>query len=565
MTGRNVPLTRRASLALFAGLGLSACGGGGSSPTPSPAPTPPPTPTPTPPPSTIYHVPVMGQSNAAGADAKPVLSGAASPWGNLMFSQGVQTWDRLKNPQAPASRPATDFALVGLVAIGNETRATGLADRLKSEVLATRTPVLDRHQVLVSDVAEGSRLLTELGPENHAASGEAGALAPGGFWPTMLDDIERARAGATARNANFQVPFWNYDQGEAERGTMNVYRNRPAVPAAQLVADYAARAVTMVETFDREMRTRLGKAAPTPCLVTPACFNTLTPTAWLDASDASPLAVVVGPRYQMPSAWLATVHPDSAIHYCADGQRWIGEMVAKVGARVMGGEAWQPMRALRATRVSATEVDVLLHVPRGSIVLDTESWPTIEGWGFGLYTGPVGGWARTLPTSLAIVDATTIRLQFPAIPAGAKLRIGASGRFEALAGQPIVAVGNATVNGNPAVAITLQGDHSAALDKALRDGPVSAIGQSGTSVVIRRYELAGGRTTLLGATAEIYRPGTFTVGERLSVDRAQPATNVRDSDDAVSLYRFAQGPRAGQAYPLYNWLATYDGLPVVGA
>jgi hypothetical protein len=568
MTAVKLPLTRRESLALFAGLSVSACGGGsgGSAPAPSPSTTP--APPPPPPPANLYHVPLLGQSNAAGAEARPVLSTGASGWGNLMFARGVPTWSRSRDPQAAAARAANDFDLVGLAAGINETRATGLADHLKSRLLGSTVPVADRHRVLVSAVAEGSRFLTELGPEDHAASGQPGTEPPGGFWATLLDDIERGKSAAAARNYAYELPFWNYDQGEMEVGGMSVYRNRAADKPAELVAQYAERAIAMVQEFDRETRARLGKAAATPCLVTPACYNTLTPTAWLDASDRTPLAVVVGPRYQMPSALSTSVNPASAIHYSADGQRWIGEMVAKVGARLLAGASWRPLRALRAARVSNTEIDVVCHVPHGPIVLDTMSWPAIEGWGFALHAGEVGTAGHAVPaTAIQVVDAATLRLQFPAVPAGAKLRIGGSGRFRELAGLWIAAVDSATLDGDPAIAIAFEGDHSDLLQRALANGPVLANGDSGASLVVRHFERSGTRTVILGKAAEMQlkwnRP--FGPGERLFIDRAQPATNVRDSDDTPSLYRFAQGPRAGQPYPLHNWLATYDGLPIEGS
>ena len=57
----------------------------------------------------------------------------------------------------------------------------------------------------------------------------------------------------------------------------------------------------------------------------------------------------------------------------------------------------------------------------------------------------------------------------------------------------------------------------------------------------------------------------FSAGQTLTFGRSAGYTNLRDSDNALSLNTFAAGPRAGQTYPLHNWLAQYNGLAIKGA
>lgn len=522
----------------------------------------------------LYHIPFHGQSNAMADEARPVISTTATGYGNLRFQRGVATWSSIDNPNTPASRAASGFELVPLTAQTVETRANALADHFKGRLIGVSRYSAEETDsapfVLMSSASLGGRKLTELGPENHGDSGEVGARPPGGFWATLKDDILRAKAQAESRGWQYNLPFWNWDQGEGE-GDLKLYINGAETTPSLLIAGYKSRFLTMIEDLDTFVRAQTGKNAPTPCLITPPCFNLLTPTAMLDACDESELAVMIGPRYQMPTALESTPRGDR-IHYNADGQRWIGEMAAKVGHRVMiEGEAWQPLRALFAAKSGNNTVDVTFHVPRPPLVIDERTWPRVRGWGFRIYSGSLDSKANVaLPTGIEMLPGGNgVRLTFAsAVPAGALLEIGAQSVMPQLTALTVTSVGSTTLNGAAAYSLTITGNLVALVSRALRNGTLQAFGNGPSFGLIRSVSLNSGNTVLVGENSELRFDGgrrAFQAGDVIELALSLPCTNLRDSDNAASFGSFVSGPRTGEPYPLQNWLCQYDGLAVEGA
>lgn len=521
----------------------------------------------------IYHIPFHGQSNAMADESAPPISTSSTGWGSLKFSRGIATWIYNDNAETPAARADSGFSLIPLVSGAVETRANALADHFKSAMIGasryTASDTADGLSVLISAASLGGRKLTELGPEDHGASGEAGARSPGGFWPTLLDDVARAKSAAETAGREYRLPFWNYDQGESE-GDLKLYINGSALLPSEVIAGYSSRALTMVTEFDAEVQSITGKTRPTPCLITPACYNQLTPTAWMDVCDSTDLAIMVGPRYQMPSALMSEPRGEN-IHYSPDGHRWIGEMVAKVGARVMSGENWQPLRALYAEKSGSNSIDVAMHVPRPPLVLDTRTWPQVSGWGFQVYSGSVDSKTnRAYPESIDILpDGATVRLTFSAaIPSGAKLLVGAASACPELSGLTVSSVGASTLNGASAYTVTIAGDYTILFGRAISDGAFFLTGDGPSHGIIRDVALVGGNTVLTGEDSELsvdVGNVPFTAGDIVSASLLLPRSNIRDSDNAAALNKFVSGDRAGQYYPLHNWLCQYDGITVEGS
>lgn len=530
----------------------------------------------------LIHIPLLGQSNMSGDDAKPSLSLAATGWGNYRFARGVATWSAADNPTTPGERSAGGFKLQPLTAGAVESRANALADAYKAKLLgAGRFSVSHAEaspKVLMSYAGVGGRKLTELGPVDDGASGNPGVRAPGGHWVTLLDDVARGKAAADSLGYQYRLPCWFYDQGESE-GDLKLYYTGSATTNTGLIAGYKALAKTMAEQFDTEARSIIGQPRPIPLFVTPACGNTLTPTAWLQLADESALVFMVGPRYHCPSAWNssnglvgASQSWGNFIHHEPDGHRWIGEMCAKVMYRVLHeGENWQPLRALSAAKFDGTHIDVTFHVPRPPLVVDTERLAKASGWGFSVAGGtadtPSG---RVYASSVEhLADGRTLRLGFASIPALARLDIGITSACD-LGSYPAASVGNgpATADGFETFTVTIAGDVREAITTLTREGAFTLRGSAPSQGIMRSVELVNGNTVLTGEVREVRTDGAygpFTAGQTLTFERATGFTNLRDSDNALSLHTFAFGHWAGQTYPLYNWLAQYNGLAIKGA
>lgn len=532
----------------------------------------------------IIHIPLLGQSNMAADQSTPPLSTSATGWGNYRFVRGVQTWVSADNPTTPASRAASGFEFTALTAGTVETRANGLADAYKCALNdASRYSPDDQTgspHMLISFSGIGSRRLTDLGPvdSGYTDAGNTHA-APGGYWPTMMDDIARAMAQAATLGFGYSVPCWFYDQGERE-GDGKLYETGSVLSNSALISGYAALAASMASTFDSAVRGITGQTRPIPLLVTPASSTLLTPTAWLDTADVSSLVYIVGPRYQMPSAINASSGTGGSqvwgdvIHHSPDGHRWIGEMCAKVMHRLLNkGERWQPLRALSASKIDATTVDVVFNVPRPPMVVDTTLLAKVQGYGFSVYGGTVDSPSgRIYATGIALqADGRTVRLTFgSSIPASAKLAIGYASQCD-LGSNPVIASvgsGAATADGWATYTLTITGDITGILAPLINEGAFYAYGSNPSRGVIRSAVYAAGNTVLTGEVRELRSDGSyvaFTAGNALTFGRPSAYTNLRDSDAALAVNTFASGPKAGQLYQMYNWACQYDGMTITGA
>lgn len=533
----------------------------------------------------LIHFVLFGQSNMNGDQALPVLSTTPAGWGNYRFQRGIATWSASDNPTTPASRSDSGFVFVDLTAVGVESRANGLADAYKARIEnASRFSPRDHTggpHILTSYAGIGGRRLTDLGPVDSGATDPGNTVAaPGGYWPTMLDDMRRAKAEATAAGMSYEVPCWLYDQGERE-GDGKLYETGPVLANSVLIPQYKALALDMVSQFDAAARAiNTTQTRPVPLFVTPACSNISTPSAWLEVSDDSHLVFMVGPRYFAPSAVNSPsgTGPSQtwgdSVHITSDGQRWVGEQCAKVVHRTLNdGEDWQPLRALKVVKVDSTHVDVVLNVPRGPLVIDTDLMIKCRGWGFLLVPGgSIDGVSGLIAaTDIEIrPDGRTLRLAFSSIPAGALLRIGA----DSVADPAItytagaVGVGANSANGFSTYTVAIAGDVRPNLVPLSREGAFYMYSGTTARGIIRSVTFDGSSTVLTGENRDLRTGGTygpFVPGNPLTFGRFAGYTNIRDSDNALALNAFVSDPRAGQLYPLHNWLCQYIGLPVIGA
>jgi hypothetical protein len=508
----------------------------------------------------IFHLVFHGQSNATAEDSYPVAdTGADHQPGALKPRSGTDTW-----ATATATTPAARAAWV--LTDMQQDAGSGLSFTARKEspiVSAARALVWrDGGRVVGTCAGHGGRYLSELSAENSAPDARnAGARGPGGYWATMLDDLGRV-------NATGRALVWI--QGEAE-GNRKLYawesartttaaRDGYKTNFAQLVTDWRA-------------------AAPgAPVLVCqPASSNVITP-AHPEMVNPAAGVYLVGPMYAYPNA-INVSRPDGSArgdiaHHAPDGHRWHGEQIAKVLSRVRAGEAWQGMRCLSATRISSTQIDLSVTVPRPPMVVDTAWMQKRRFFGIAAYTGDPNTLGTENPvTAITVQDdgsATgvgVLRLTIsPGIASGGFVRIGSGREYDATITDCTVAsvAAGPTVAGQATTEVTITGDVSARFAGIVDRGSFWWLKKSGpgtgTQWTVDRVTVVSGNTVLSGETRHWVGGNQAVAGDSWRPADLALGCNVRDSDDAISrtAYRDSYGNKAGQRYPLWNWLALGD-------
>ncbi len=141
---------------------------------------------------------MMGQSLCEGAESVPVVTSTDSGWGNIMFSRGVRTWVARQHCMEPEKRPDDQFTFAPLTATQagglGETIANGMADHLKSRLIASDSSVAQKHmpgpQFLVAYAGQGGRLIDELSSvdQSNDARTPENRRHGGGYYKTSLHD-----------------------------------------------------------------------------------------------------------------------------------------------------------------------------------------------------------------------------------------------------------------------------------------------------------------------------------------------------------------------------------------
>lgn len=524
----------------------------------------------------LAHVLHMGQSLGSGDDAFPVVTTADTRLGNFQFARGVHTWREqdTRLGQQPWLRPPRGFRLVPIVAgeaanSTGETIASGLVDSLKLSIDAA----IDT-RFLFSFSGTGSKRLRDLDKDHdHSTDPRSGRVTPGGFYKTSLDDVRRAKAQASARGWSYGVTAITWMQGE-RNNDMRLDDWTDPLDRPAFLAAYASELIALKNAWNADILAITGQTRRIP-LFSYQTWGAVAGQAQLLASDQDPEIFVVSPTYYMASA-INSVNPLNGlwgnwIHLNGESERWLGAQFAKVIKRVLvDGEKWQPLRPLKAWAGSDRKtVYVQYHVPRKPIVLDRSFLPDTPGAGLFIRGGPA-------VLSATVFSTDTLALQLAsALAAGSFALEYASTQGHAVVmplAQPVIALraGSFGVGGRASYDLILQGDLRSQLATVMMQGVFTlqnnTAGKAFTSGTIRSVFLdANGNTVLRGEVGELRNGVPFQPGQTTQVLAIMPFGNVRDSDPEVSHHVFTAGPRAGQAYPLWNWSVGFQDLPIGNA
>lgn len=522
---------------------------------------------------------LMGQSLGDGSESLPVISSDDTGFGNYAFQRGVRTWLPNDHPSTPEQRPSDQFQWVPLRAEQNgglgETVANGLADHLRSAQLHVTAQA---PHYLVSCAGQGGRQIQELSQADLSADPRTpeSRRHGGGYYRTSLDDAQRAMEQAKVRGTRFQIAALYWMQGEGNGGpTGGIMPTRwdPELPRQEGLAWYRDQLIAYRQHWSADLCAITGQTGELPLFT----YQTLGPAgdAQLLAADADPHIHLVGPHYAVPSAINSRTtlgrHGDP-IHLSADGERWWGEQVGKVMHRVLHeGEKWQPLRPHRA-HLSAERKGVELDfiVPRPPLVIDTTFLPQQEIVTTGGYTSLAGFQVRDssgaplVLTEISVTSPSSLRITYAKpLPADQSCRISYGHPYTAALGSVTAIRPSAEKPGMEE--LVLQQNLTQALAPLLQEGAflVTTLTGTTTRVPIRHTLAREGVTVLRYDPRELRNGIPFALGQSIVAQRAFSYGNLRDSDPAPSVHRFADaayGTRAGQPYPLWNWCILFSDL-----
>jgi hypothetical protein len=526
----------------------------------------------------IAHIVHMGQSLGAGEHSTPVVTQTGSAFGNLSFKIGTHTWTKDYFPGEPERRSNDSFDLVPLRAYERghegETIGSGLCDHLSqtSDSIVKRTR---KTKYLFSYSGEGGRLIRELDKRhNDANDTRAGERLSGGrYYATAIDDVRRAKHICDSLEWKYSVFALTWMQGESNRmGQVNRW-DPPLRNPDSIRRIYINDLIQLKKDFQEDIRSITGQKNK-PHLFTYQTEGPLISTAQVMACDLEKDIHMVGPIYMLPNAGNSRIYNTNAhgddIHLTADGERWLGEMFAKVIRKVvLEKKNWQPLRPLKAL-LKEDEIRVRFFVPAPPLVIDTIFLPA-EGTSLGFDIYDSYGQLDVKAVRLNSENELVIKLKKKPDP-GRAIHLAYGGRsYVRELSLPLKNIKSATsVNDSLYVVMEFASDISDELHVIAKEGcfglaKIAASPEESAKTVVRRVKVNAAGNTELICEKKDFVGAPFNAGDRLIIYRRYGFGNIRDSDAEISTYRFSDktyGNRAGQNYPLFNWLITFEDFSV---
>lgn len=341
--------------------------------------------------ASLHHVLISGQSLSQGALSQVVS--LEQPFENVSFVTGVR-----------AGGAGLD-SFIPLVETWDgsqgETLASGMANLLSQRAVDAG----GSHRSLFSAHGVGGQPYSALrkgtGPFANGmaqvAAGLALAQAAGEAYAVRAVMIVHGESDHLGNNANYDLDLLEWQ------------------------SDYQA-----------DIQAMTGQTLPVPLITDQmssfSAYGSATsaiPQLQLEAARNAPDRIVLmGPKYVLGYV------PDG-VHLTGEGERWLGEMYAKVFERVLiEGEPWRPVSPREITREGA-EITVRFWVPAPPLVLDEVIVTNPGNYGFG-YTDSSG--APPTITSVALAGEDSVVITLSAVPVGGNQRVTYA--MNGVAGQP---------------------------------------------------------------------------------------------------------------------------------
>lgn len=519
----------------------------------------------------LYHWSIYGQSNAGGADALPVVSGAFQDLGNLKFVCGMQTWNFIWGPtySGPLARGRALFDLVPLYEQDHQNGqgeffSTGLSAQFKLNDVGSRynTGSLKnaKPHMLFSNASAGGIFLSAMTPADADSKG---------YYALWKDDIARGMDQASRSGMTYGFGGVVFDQGESEASSLKLSATGSVQPFLTVQNTWRDTLVALRASMDADVKTITGQTRVMPmfaaCGRYPLLGNALAQAAALD-----PHIILACPMHYAPNAMNSQLNPlqdpggrkyGDVLHMTADGNRWVGEMIGKQMARVLKhGVLPKVMKVKDVVRIDDHTVNVQFDVPYKPLQIDNVFTFPVQNMGFRIFAGTynaVGALATITNTvilnedTIQITTSTTIAAasNFMVEYLGEKIGPTSTATLESIQD------GAAYANGNATKECVFNGDVRSQFTPALRNGMIYFF-QDGVAwnPQIRDVRFSGGKTICRGDAASF--DGTQALGQVVRMSAPFATGSIVDSDPALSIYQFTDttyGSNQGKYYPLWNY------------